>query len=145
MTQKTLESEKEKEIRQKVNQEAAMSNKTPNSKQKADKILEKNNLVNSYSDEVKAQLLLSRQYLENLYKEVLYNNEDKQKINLEKCLFQGFLSYASNLYSKDKITQDTYISLVEKATESYVENLYELSINRFIDKCEAYLKKSLMG
>jgi hypothetical protein len=55
---------------------------------------------------------------------------------------KGFLSYASRLYTTGEISEETYVSLVTQAAESYAEGLVESKIAKSLDKYELYLEKA---
>lgn len=63
---------------------------------------------------------------------------------IDKHLFEGFLSYANRLYTTDTISESAYIALITRITESYAERLVELTLAKAMKKYEFYFEKAIL-
>lgn len=80
-----------------------------------------------------------------LFRKYLEISAEKENVKIEeidKHFLKGFLSYASRLYNTGEISEETYVSLVTQAAESYAERLVESKIAKSLEKYDLYLEKA---
>lgn len=106
----------------------------------------KNLLLEKVSREAKSRLAY-RKSLEQgaVFRQYLESSSEKEHVNVEEIdrhFLQGFLSYASRLYTTGEISESAYISLVTQAAESYAERLVESKLAKALKQYELYLEKA---
>lgn len=87
--------------------------------------------------ELRQEAALFRRTLESLAE-----GDEVKTRDVDKHFLKGFLSYASRLYTTGEISEESYVSLVTQAAESYAKRLVESKIAKYLEKYEVYLGKA---